>query len=56
MKLKKAIELVARKGMSEPNTKWADLDWGNGLFTYALAQVIGYPGVIYAIDNVATLY
>ena len=51
MQLVDAIKLVNYKDLSQQYAKWADLGCGTGLFTYALANVLKYPGVIYAIDK-----
>ena len=46
-------EMVAliRGGVSEPGGTWADLGAGTGNFSWALAELIGPQGTIYAIDR-----
>jgi ubiquinone/menaquinone biosynthesis C-methylase UbiE len=46
-------EMVAliRGGVPEPGGVWADLGAGTGNFSWALAELIGQTGTIYAIDR-----
>src|SRR4051794_19387824 len=46
-------EMVAliRGGMPGPGGVWADLGAGTGNFSWALAELIGPQGTIYAIDR-----
>jgi len=46
-------EMVAliRGGVPEPGGVWADLGAGTGNFSWALAELIGAQGTIYAIDR-----
>ena len=46
-------EMVAliRGGVPEPGGVWADLGAGTGNFSWALAELIGAQGIIYAIDR-----
>jgi ubiquinone/menaquinone biosynthesis C-methylase UbiE len=46
-------EMVAliRGGVSDPGGVWADLGAGTGNFSWALAELIGPQGKIYAIDR-----
>src|SRR4029077_1946177 len=46
-------EMVAliRGGVPEPGGVWADLGAGTGNFSWALAELIGPAGTIYAIDR-----
>jgi ubiquinone/menaquinone biosynthesis C-methylase UbiE len=51
MELSKAIDLI-RPGIKHLHDAiWADLGCGDGLFTKALADVIGKGSTIYAIDS-----
>jgi ubiquinone/menaquinone biosynthesis C-methylase UbiE len=51
VELSKAVELINPGLIPGKKTIWADLGCGNGLFTMALAQVIGYGSTIYAVDS-----
>src|SRR5215212_5887932 len=46
-------EMVAliRSGVPKPGGVWADLGSGTGNFSWALAELIGPQGTIYAIDR-----
>ena len=46
-------EMVAliQKGLDAPGGVWADLGAGTGNFTFALRDLIGPTGVIYAVDR-----
>lgn len=51
MKLDEAIKLFS--GIDEinnPNQEWADLGCGEGLFTRALANLLGKDSIIHAVD------
>ena len=50
MKLDEAIKLIT--GINgRPNQKWADLGCGDGLFTRALANLLGKDSIIHAVDT-----
>ena len=52
MKIEQAIELLSGvEGMNKSNQHWADLGCGDGLFTLALANLIGKESVIHAVDT-----
>jgi ubiquinone/menaquinone biosynthesis C-methylase UbiE len=51
MELSQAIKLIDTGGLLRPDSKWADLGCGSGLFTFALANLLSNPGTIYAIDK-----
>jgi ubiquinone/menaquinone biosynthesis C-methylase UbiE len=51
MELSKAIDLINPGITTEKETIWADLGCGSGLFTTALAQIIGNGSKIYAVDT-----
>jgi ubiquinone/menaquinone biosynthesis C-methylase UbiE len=46
-------EMVAliHGGVAEPGGTWADLGAGTGNFSWALAELIGQDGTIYAVDR-----
>src|SRR4029078_9753088 len=44
------VELI-RGGVPRPGGTWADLGAGTGNFSWALAELIGAQGSIYAIDR-----
>ena len=46
-------EMVAliRGGVPAPGGAWADLGAGTGNFTWALRELLGPPGTIYAVDR-----
>jgi ubiquinone/menaquinone biosynthesis C-methylase UbiE len=46
-------EMIAliRDGVPEPGGVWADLGAGTGNFTWALRQLLGSQGTIYAVDR-----
>jgi ubiquinone/menaquinone biosynthesis C-methylase UbiE len=50
MELSEMVALI-RGGVSEPGGIWADLGAGTGHFSWALAELIGPQGTIYAIDR-----
>src|SRR5207237_9801429 len=50
MELHTAIELIKPGITPVQNARWADLGCGQGLFTRALAQIIGKESTIYAVD------
>ena len=50
MELSEMVALI-RGGVSEPGGNWADLGAGTGNFSWALAELIGPQGTIYAIDR-----
>ena len=52
MKLKDAIALINEPGLGAvTNPRWADLGCGDGLFTYALANVLHAGATITAVDK-----
>lgn len=52
MKIEQAIELLSGvDGMNKPNQHWADLGCGDGLFTVALANLLGRESIIHAVDT-----
>ena len=44
------VSLIAA-AVSQPGGTWADLGAGTGNFTWALAELLGRNGTIYAIDR-----
>lgn len=42
---------LIRGGVPEPGGVWADLGAGTGNFTWALAELLGPAGAIYALDR-----
>src|SRR6188472_1949030 len=42
---------LIRGGVAEPGGTWADLGAGTGNFSWALAELIGQDGTIYAVDR-----
>ena len=42
---------LIRGGVNEPGGIWADLGAGTGNFTWALRELLGEGGVIYAVDR-----
>jgi ubiquinone/menaquinone biosynthesis C-methylase UbiE len=50
MELKEATKLIEEGVLSRPG-KWADLGCGSGLFTYALATILGRGSTVYAVDR-----
>jgi len=51
MKLDEAIKLISGiEGINKPNQQWADLGCGEGLFTRALANLLGKDSIIHAVD------
>lgn len=54
MELKQAIQLINTPRLTHTAAQsWADLGAGTGLFTMALAQLIGENSAIYAVDRKA---
>jgi ubiquinone/menaquinone biosynthesis C-methylase UbiE len=52
MELNQAIQLIRTPHLNkEASQHWADLGSGAGLFTRALAQLIGNDSIIYAVDR-----
>jgi SAM-dependent methyltransferase len=51
IKLIKAVELIKSGVPQAEHVIWADLGCGSGLFTAALAQIIGNGSKIYAVDT-----
>ncbi|AXY77655.1 hypothetical protein D3H65_28355 [Paraflavitalea soli] len=52
MELKQAIQLIRTPKLDSASAQvWADLGAGTGLFTRALAQLIGENSTIYAVDR-----
>jgi len=45
-----AIALI-RAAVTKPGGLWADLGAGSGVFTRALAALVGHTGTVYAIDR-----
>lgn len=45
-----ALELI-REGVLSPAGVWADLGAGSGVFTRALAELLGEEGRVYAVDR-----
>ena len=43
------------KGVSQGPYTWADLGAGKGTFTYALSELLGPEGVVYAVDKRAVV-
>lgn len=50
MKVEQAIHLI-RSGVSEKTSVWADLGAGSGVFTLALNEILGFRGVVFAVDH-----
>ena len=50
MKLEQAIHLI-RPGVSDTTSVWADLGAGSGVFTLALNEILGFRGVVFAVDR-----
>jgi ubiquinone/menaquinone biosynthesis C-methylase UbiE len=42
---------LLQKGVPAPGGVWADLGAGDGAFTLALAELLGAPATIYAVDR-----
>ncbi|HEA20009.1 hypothetical protein LCGC14_2216620 [marine sediment metagenome] len=51
MKSKSALQLVKGMKFVKESGVWADLGCGSGLFTSALASLLGADGRIFAVDN-----
>jgi ubiquinone/menaquinone biosynthesis C-methylase UbiE len=52
MKIEQAIDLLSGvEGKNKPNQHWADLGSGDGLFTVALANLLGKDSIIHAVDT-----
>ncbi|MCB0686849.1 MAG: class I SAM-dependent methyltransferase [Saprospiraceae bacterium] len=49
MKLEEAIKLI-QPAISQSGSVWADLGAGSGTFTLALNEILGFDGVIFAVD------
>lgn len=47
---REAVALI-RRGVSTRGGVWADLGAGGGMFTRAVADLIGVDGVVYAVDR-----
>ena len=45
-----AIALISA-AVTKPGGVWADLGAGSGMFTRALATLLGPPGTVYAVDS-----
>lgn len=50
MKLEQAIHLI-QPGVSDKTSVWADLGAGSGIFTLALNEILGFGGVVFAVDH-----
>ncbi|MBK8506451.1 MAG: class I SAM-dependent methyltransferase [Saprospiraceae bacterium] len=50
MKLEQAIHLI-QPGVSDQTSIWADLGAGSGIFTLALNEILGFGGVVFAVDQ-----
>ena len=52
MKIEEATNLISGvDGINKPNQYWADLGCGDGLFTVALASLLGENSLIHAVDT-----
>jgi len=52
MKIEEATNLIRGvDGINKPNQYWADLGCGDGLFTMALASLLGENSLIHAVDT-----
>lgn len=50
MEVEDAIALI-RAAVTRPGGVWADLGAGSGVFTRALAKLLGRTGTVYAVDS-----
>lgn len=50
MEVQEAIRLI-EKGVDKQSSIWADLGAGSGIFTQALNEILGFNGVIFAVDQ-----
>ena len=50
MEVEDAIALI-RAAVTRPGGVWADLGAGSGVFTRALAALLGHTGTVYAVDT-----
>lgn len=50
MKLEQAINLI-HPGVSDKTSVWADLGAGSGIFTLALNEILGFRGIVFAVDH-----
>jgi ubiquinone/menaquinone biosynthesis C-methylase UbiE len=50
MTVKEAVDLI-KPGVEQKASIWADFGAGSGTFTLALAEILGYHSMIYAVDQ-----
>ena len=50
MEVQEAMRLI-EKGVDKQSSIWADLGAGSGIFTQALNEILGFNGVIFAVDQ-----
>jgi SAM-dependent methyltransferase len=48
--LEQAIHLI-QPGVSNKRSIWADLGAGSGIFTLALNEILGFGGIVFAVDH-----
>src|SRR4030095_8488709 len=52
MRIEQAIELISGvEEINKPKQQWADLGCGDGLFTVAIATLLGKDSIIHAVDS-----
>ena len=50
MKIEEAVKLIEEAVVKKPSV-WADLGAGSGTFTLALAEILGFDSIIFAVDK-----